>query len=112
MRAEDTSSRTPATLDEIRELLQTELAAALNRNCRCGNSQTSASQIIGKKLFLSVKEAAVESGLGTSTIRLYIRKGQLCANKVGRRTIINRTDLENFLRRKPLRAVKLTERLG
>jgi excisionase family DNA binding protein len=47
--------------------------------------------------YLSVKEAAEAARLSPSTIRLYIRKGQLAVNKVGRRVLINRTELERFL---------------
>jgi len=49
------------------------------------------------KEFLTIKQAAGLYGLGSSTIRLYIRKRQLAARKVGRRVLIKRTDLEVFL---------------
>src|SRR5262249_5422610 len=49
------------------------------------------------KSFLTVKQAAKISGLGVSTIRLLIRKRQLQAQRVGRRVLIKRIDLENFL---------------
>lgn len=50
-----------------------------------------------EKPFVTIKEAAAISGLGSSTIRLYIRKRHLPAQKVGRRVLIKRTDLEAFL---------------
>ena len=55
------------------------------------------------KPYLSVKEAAEFARLAPSTIRLYIRKGKLKAQKVGRRVIISRGDLEAFLSRNPTR---------
>jgi excisionase family DNA binding protein len=53
------------------------------------------------KPYLSVKEAAKIASLGPSTVRLYIRKGKLKAHKVGRRVIIEKADLESFLRMNP-----------
>jgi excisionase family DNA binding protein len=57
------------------------------------------------KAFLTVKQAAETSGLGSSTIRLLIRKRQLRAQKVGRRVLIKRTDLERFLEANPIRVL-------
>jgi excisionase family DNA binding protein len=57
------------------------------------------------KAFLTVKQAAEHSGLGSSTIRLLIRKRQLGAQKIGRRVLIKRTDLERFLEANPIRAL-------
>jgi excisionase family DNA binding protein len=58
-----------------------------------------------EKSFLTVKQAAEASGLGVSTIRLLIRRRQLKAQKVGRRVLIKRSDLENFLESHPIRAI-------
>ena len=58
------------------------------------------------KSFLTVKQAAETSGLGASTIRLAIRKRQLRAQKVGRRVLVKRGDLEMFLEANPIQ-VKL-----
>lgn len=57
-----------------------------------------------EKSFLTVKQAAETSGLGVSTIRLLIRKRQLRAQKVGRRVLIKRNDLESFLEANPIEA--------
>jgi excisionase family DNA binding protein len=57
---------------------------------------------IMEKSFLTIKQAAENSGLGASTIRLYIRKRRLRAQQVGRRVIIKRSDLEQFLESKPI----------
>src|SRR5215813_1785689 len=56
------------------------------------------------KSFLTVKQAAETSGLGSSTIRLLIRKRQLRAQKVGRRVLVKRSDLERFLEANPIEA--------
>jgi excisionase family DNA binding protein len=58
------------------------------------------------KAFLTVKQAAEHSGLGSSTIRLLIRKRQLAAQKVGRRVLIKRSDLEAFLESHQIRAIQ------
>ncbi len=57
------------------------------------------------KPYLTIKEAADISRLGTSTIRLLIRKRELRAQRVGRRVIIKRTDLEKFLEANPIEAI-------
>jgi excisionase family DNA binding protein len=54
------------------------------------------------KAFLTVKQTAATSGLGSSTIRLLIRKRQLRAQKVGRRVLVKRSDLERFLEANPI----------
>jgi excisionase family DNA binding protein len=57
------------------------------------------------RAFLTVKQAAETSGLGASTIRLAIRKRQLRAQKVGRRVLVKRIDLESFLGANPIEAI-------
>jgi excisionase family DNA binding protein len=54
--------------------------------------------------YLTVREAAALARLATSTIRLYIRKGQLQAYKEGSRVIIKRSDLEAFLEAHPIKS--------
>jgi excisionase family DNA binding protein len=58
------------------------------------------------KAFLTVKQAAEHSGLGSSTIRLLIRRRQLGARKVGRRVLIKRSDLECLLESQPIHAIQ------
>jgi len=65
---------------------------------------TAAKQPESDKSFLTVKRAAEISGLGASTIRLGIRRRQLRAQKVGRRVLIKRIDLESFLEANPIEA--------
>lgn len=66
------------------------------------NSNPSAAQgAAADKSFLTIKQAAETSGLGASTIRLAIRKRQLRAQKVGRRVLVKRSDLEMFLEANP-----------
>jgi excisionase family DNA binding protein len=59
---------------------------------------------VADKTFLTVKQAAETSGLGSSTIRLLIHKRKLRAQKVGRRVLIKRSDLERFLEANPIEA--------
>jgi excisionase family DNA binding protein len=54
------------------------------------------------KSFLTIKQAAETSGLGASTIRLAIRRRQLRAQRVGRRVLVKRGDLETFLEADPI----------
>ena len=55
-----------------------------------------------QKPYLTVREAADLARLATSTVRLYIRKRKLKAQKVGRRVIIARCELEAFLSQNPI----------
>jgi excisionase family DNA binding protein len=56
----------------------------------------------GQKPYLTVKEAADFGRLALSTVRLYIRQRKIKAQKVGRRVIIAREELEAFLSRNPI----------
>jgi excisionase family DNA binding protein len=81
----------------IKPIVEKAVLQALNNNSREERLGASAD-----KGFLTIKQAAAYSGLGSSTIRLYIEKRQLRALRVGRRVLINRTDLEAFLESNPI----------
>ena len=66
------------------------------------HSNGATQSIATNKSFLTVKQAAEISGLGSSTIRLAIRRRQLRAQKVGRRVLVKRSDLESFLQANPI----------
>ena len=57
--------------------------------------------------FLTIRQAAEASRLGTSTFRLLIRRRELQAQKVGRRVLVKRNDLESFLESAPIQASQL-----
>ena len=81
-----------ALLDAIRLAIREEIREAMGQNGTRCNIVTEP----GKSYF-TVKEAAKFSCLADSTIRFYMRKGQLKALKVGSRVIIKREDLDTFL---------------
>ena len=98
------SSQTPgpqllgeALLQAIRQAVREEITAVLVGEGLSSNRQESAG-----KAFLTIKEAADLSRLAPSTIRLYIRQRRLRAQKVGRRVIIKRADLEAFSSANPI----------
>ena len=80
---------------EIREIVLEAIREAMNGN-KTGPQKNP------PKPYLTIKEAADSSRLGTSTIRLYIRRRELRACQIGSRIIIKRTDLERFLEGHPL----------
>jgi excisionase family DNA binding protein len=88
-----------ALLMAIREAVRAEIQAALGHN---GNGRVQTEVVPTAMRFLTVKQAAETSGLGGSTIRLLIRRRQLRAQRVGRRVIIKRSDLEKFLEANPI----------
>jgi excisionase family DNA binding protein len=57
----------------------------------------STTSVFNQKLSLSVEEAAEATGIGRSKLYEAMRDGLLQARKFGRRTIILRDDLEQFL---------------
>jgi excisionase family DNA binding protein len=84
---------------ELRELLRQEICAAFSKHVELGGNQNSLTQNLSSVTnpYLTVKEAAELTRLATSTIRLYIRKGQLKAQRVGSRVILSRAEVEKFL---------------
>jgi len=85
----------------IKPIVKEAVREAMNLSPR-GAMQAGATE----KSFLTVKQAAETSGLGLSTIRLLIRKRQLAAQQVGRRVLIKRNDLENFLMSHSIRVIR------
>jgi excisionase family DNA binding protein len=97
--APDSTLLVTMTRGDLRELIRAEVMMAIGtaKEARL-NPEVGASQ----KPYLTVRETADFARLAPSTIRLYIRKRQLKAQKVGRRVIIARSDLEAFLGRNPI----------
>jgi excisionase family DNA binding protein len=87
------------TREDLRQLIRAEVQMAIGTGKGASlNPEAGGSQ----KPYLTVRETADFARLAPSTIRLYIRKRQLKAQKVGRRVIIARSDLEAFLSRNPI----------
>src|SRR5688572_19977447 len=96
------------TVAELRELLREEIGAVLSNDVRFASSDNGVSaQPRAHKPYRTVKEAAEFLSLAASTIRLYIRKGQLSVHRVGRRVILSRAELETFVTRNSSNVVKL-----
>jgi len=83
----------------IKPIVKEAVQEALNLSSRATQSAAAATS------FLTIKQAAETSGLGASTIRLAIRKRQLRAQRVGRRVLVKRNDLESFLESHPIEAI-------
>jgi excisionase family DNA binding protein len=60
------------------------------------------------RLALGVAEAAKAAGVGRTTLFEAIRKGQIAAKKVGRRTIITTDELNAWLNSLPPRSTAVT----
>ena len=81
-----------AFLEAIRQAVREEYQALMSQNGhRCKIVTEPA------KSYFKIAEAAKFSCLADSTIRFYMRKGQLKALKVGSQVIIKREDLDTFL---------------
>jgi len=97
---ETVNSPGDAFLEVIRHVVREGVKEALSQN---GLGRVSAGRPSeASRPYLTVKEAAEMARLAPSAIRLFIRKRELKANKVGSRVIIKRTDLEEFLEAHPI----------
>lgn len=90
----------PNLADALATILKPIVKEAV-REAMASNANA-ATQSPTEKSFLTIKQAAATSGLGASTIRLYIRQRQLRAQQVGRRVLVKRSDLEKFLETNPI----------
>ena len=52
---------------------------------------------VGEKLLLNVDEAAAVLGVSRATLYRAVRRGELRLTKLGRRTLLARTELERFV---------------
>ena len=97
--AADSSPSVMLTVGQLRQIMREEIRSASDCNQRSESGKTA--PVLGQpnamKPYLSVAEAADLARVAPSTIRLYIRKGQLKRQKVGSRVIISREELERFL---------------
>ena len=97
------NSLSEALADIIKPIVEEAIRQALHTNFREPHPEREPPhETYADKAFLNIKAAAHISGLAPSTIRLYIRKRRIPAQKVGRRVLIKRTDLEDFLKSNPL----------
>ncbi len=87
------------TVTQLREVIRQEVLSVVASHAGAPTEPT--------KPYLTVKEAADVARIAPSTVRLYIRKRELRAQRVGRRVIIAAPDLESFLARNCLEARQL-----
>ncbi len=85
------------SVEQLRVVIRQEIEAAMGH----GGDRLTSPQALPKP-YLTIKEAADMARLAPSTIRLFIRKRVLKANKVGSRVIIKRIDHEGFLESHPI----------
>ena len=99
----DSDPSVTLTVGGLRKLVREEIKAVLaeQRNQPSSQRSTNADQPSAMP-YLSVKEAAELARIAISTIRLYIRKGKLRPQRVGRRIVISRGELEKFLGAAPV----------
>ena len=97
VKMDDSSPSVTLSIGQLRLLVREEIERAIGSNGKAAKCCENATRD-----YLNVEEAADLARVATSTIRAYIRKGKLKAEKVGRRVIIKRTDLERFVEAHPL----------
>ncbi len=100
---QDSTPAVTLTVGQQKALIREVVNEALSQNGHGRVGPGSPSE--ASRPYLTVKEAAEMARLAPSAIRLFIRKRELKANKVGSRVIIKRTDLERFLEAHPMEAI-------
>ncbi len=80
---------------ELRALVRDEIIAALDNRPGSTSRQVQGAQ----SPYLSVRDAAEYSHISPSTIRQAIRSGRLVAHKVGRRVLLKKSELQDFIER-------------
>ncbi len=96
----DSTPAVTLTVGQQKALIREVVNEALGQN---GHGRVGAGRPSeASRPYLTVKEAAEMARLAPSAIRLFIRKRELKAHKVGSRVIIKRTDLEGFLEAYPM----------
>jgi len=94
---DDSSPSVTLTVGQLKTLMREEIEKVVGQN---GHQNSKLKEAATP--YLTIKEAAKQSRLGESTIRLHIRRRELKAHQVGSRVIIKRTDLEQFLEAHPI----------
>ena len=95
----DSDPSVTLTVGGLRKLLREEIKAVLAEQ---EHQQTFLSNTTSEAVsmpYLTVQEAAKLSRIAVSTIRLYVRKGMLRPQRVGRRIVISRGELDRFMSR-------------
>jgi excisionase family DNA binding protein len=85
-------------VEQFREVIRQEILSVINeRKGGYNKDKHNHNDSLGDRPYLTISEAAKLTTLAASTIRLYIRRGKLKAEGVGRRRIIGRVELERFM---------------
>lgn len=86
-------------VEQFRLVVRQEILSVLNQtgNSSVDNKTNAYENLTDNRPYLTIAEAAKLSTLAPSTIRLYIRKGLLVRQKVGRRVVISKVGLEKLL---------------
>ena len=99
----DSALAVTLTVGQLKALIREGVDEALSQN---GHGREGAGRPSeASRPYLTVKEAAEMARLAPSAIRLFIRKRELKAHKVGSRVIIKKTDLEGFLESHPIEII-------
>ncbi len=86
-------------VEQFRQVIRQEVLSVINQktSTSIGNENSTQDNSLADRPYLTIAEAAKLATLAASTIRLYIRRGKLSAEEVGRRRIISRAELDRFL---------------
>ncbi len=83
-------------VEQFRQVIRQEILSIVNHKTNSHKNLTQDNSL-EDRAYLKISEAAKLTTLAASTIRLYIRRGKLKTEGVGRRRIISRTELDRFL---------------
>jgi excisionase family DNA binding protein len=83
-------------VEQFRQVIRQEILSVMNQKTSSHKTLTQ-DRSLEDRAYLKISEAAKLTTLAPSTIRLYVRRGKLKAEGVGRRRIISRAELDRFL---------------
>ena len=80
-------------VEQFREVIRQEILSVINIK----NQTATDTDSLGDRPYLTISEAAKLTTLAASTIRLHVRRGRLKAERVGKRRMVSRAELDRFL---------------
>ena len=86
------------TVEQVREVFRQEILSVMNTKNGSQSETATPIDAVADRPYLTIPEAAKIATVAASTIWLYVRRGNLKAERVGKRRMIARAELDRFLR--------------
>src|ERR1041384_4819773 len=84
-------------VEQFREVIRQEILSVMNTEHGTQSQAVTYTDSRADRPYLTISEAAKLTTLAASTIRLHVRRGKLRAERVGKRRMVARAELDRFL---------------